>query len=338
MSPGPLVCSAALAALAAGGGCAREAGGAPPPAASETGERASNGGAVIGLLHCGDRHATFVTARGGDAALLELSLGSRVFRLHQVPAASGARYQAAARASANDGAEREGITWLWLEGDAATLVVGGVELPRCAVYDRDRPYRAGGNEPGWQLSIGPTLRFSAPDRRWDAPMVRPQMSTGEWQYVTAVQGRPLTVTLFERRCVDTMSGMPHPTSVEVTFDNEQYRGCGGDPASLLRGAPWVVEAADGAPTPARTTLSFDADGRVTGVGPCNYFNATYTATGEGITVSRPATTRKACARPRMDVEQRFLEVLERTRHFEITGDGALVLRARDGRVIRARRP
>jgi hypothetical protein len=36
-----------------------------------------------------------------------------------------------------------------------------------------------------------------------------------------VQGRPRTVTIFERRCVDTMSGRPHPTSVEVSLDDKR---------------------------------------------------------------------------------------------------------------------
>jgi heat shock protein HslJ len=168
-------------------------------------------------------------------------------------------------------------------------------------------------------------------------MVPPQGSTGEWHYVTAVQGRPLTVTIFERRCVDEMSGMPHPTSVEVTFRNEQYGGCGGDPVTLLRGAAWMVEAMDGVRAPPRTMLSFGADGRMTGSGPCNQFDAVYSLTGEGLAVSRPATTRKACSLPRLDIEQRLLETLEHAHHFELTGDGALVVHASDGRTLAARR-
>jgi len=61
-------------------------------------------------------------------------------------------------------------------------------------------------------------------------------------------------------------------------------------------------------------------------------------TGEGLTVSAPATTSKACAPPRLNMEQPFFEILERAHHFEITGDGALILHASDGRTIAARRP
>jgi heat shock protein HslJ/uncharacterized membrane protein len=317
-----------LAALAAEGGCAREAGRAPPTEASDTTDRASNASPVTGILQCGERHATFVTGRAGDPALLELSMGARLLRLHQVPATSGKRYEAASHSGGS----------LWLEADSATLVLDGLELSECTRYGHDRPYGASGNEPSWELRIGSTLRFRAGSTRLDAPMVPPQSSTGEWHYVTAVQGRPLTVTVFERRCVDTMSGIPHPTSVEVTFDDEQYAGCGGDPVTLLRGAAWVVEIIDRVTAPARTTLSFGADGRVTGVGPCHHFDATYALTGEGLSVSRPATTLEACVPPRRAMERRFREVLEHAHHFELAGDGALILHATDGTTIAARRP
>ena len=50
-----------------------------------------------------------------------------------------------------------------------------------------------------------------------------------------------------------------------------------------------------------------------------------------------ASTMMACAEPLMDQEQHFLGVLAEVRSFAIAPDGALSLRAADGREIVARR-
>ena len=136
-----------------------------------------------------------------------------------------------------------------------------------------------------------------------------------------------------------MTGMPRPQTVEVTLDEQLLKGCGGDPAALLRGAPWVVEAIDTGVVVdgSRVTLVFDDAGRLTGAASCNTYAATYTVTGEGLKIDKAATTRKACAPTLMNQEQAFLELLAAVERFEMAGDGVLILHAAGGRMLRARR-
>jgi heat shock protein HslJ len=136
-----------------------------------------------------------------------------------------------------------------------------------------------------------------------------------------------------------MTGMPHPNAVDVALGDRKLTGCGGDPAALLRGAEWVVEdvAGKGIVERSRATLNFGADGRVYGRGSCNNYTAQYTLTGEALTVSKAAATMMACASAVMAQEALFLGVLAEVRGFDVRDDGALVLRAVDGRTITARR-
>jgi heat shock protein HslJ len=148
------------------------------------------------------------------------------------------------------------------------------------------------------------------------------------------------VTIFNKRCRDTMTGMHHPSAVEVVYGDRKLAGCGGDPATLLQGAEWVVTdlAGKGLVNGSRATLNFGGDGRVYGRSSCNNYTAQYTVTGEGLTVSKAAGTMMACEPAAlMQQEGVFLDVLRNVRSFDFRDDGALVLRAGDGRTIVARR-
>jgi heat shock protein HslJ len=76
---------------------------------------------------------------------------------------------------------------------------------------------------------------------------------------------------------------------------------------------------------------------VYGTGSCNNYTAEYTLTGEGLTVAKTAGTMMACEPAVMQQESVFLDVLRNVRSFDFRDDGALVLRAGDGRTIVARR-
>ncbi len=112
-----------------------------------------------------------------------------------------------------------------------------------------------------------------------------------------------------------------------------------DAAALLQGREWVVEdiAGKGVVEGARPTLNFGADGRLAGRGSCNNYFAKYTLTGEGLTISQAGGTMMACAPAVMNQESLFLDILRNVRRFDLSEDGALVLRADDGRTITARR-
>ncbi len=155
------------------------------------------------------------------------------------------------------------------------------------------------------------------------------------RYVTSVGGQPLEVAVKSEVCVDTMTGMPRPEQVTVTLGKKKLTGCGGDPASLLQGREWTVARLAGQPVlpVPRITLTFATDGSVSGLGSCNRFNAGYTMTGEGLSISKGMSSMMACEEPVMKQEQLFLELLERVSRFSIAADGALILHSDGDRTI-----
>jgi heat shock protein HslJ len=205
-----------------------------------------------------------------------------------------------------------------------------------------KAFRARGNEPSWSLDItgGEMTLITLKDmKRLVAPTPAPQRTAAFTRYAARADGTDVTVTVFERMCRDTMTGMPHPTAVEVLLDGGKLTGCGGDPASLLQGREWVVEDINGAGLidNSRATLNFGDSGRVSGRASCNTYTGQYSLSGEGLTVSNTAGTMMACAPPLMRQEDLFLGVLRDVRRFDFRPDGALLLRTDDRRTITARR-
>lgn len=78
------------------------------------------------------------------------------------------------------------------------------------------------------------------------------------------------------------------------------------------------------------SMSFAADGRVSGSAGCNNFMGTYTASGSSLKFGPAATTRKMCGQPGvMEQEQQFLKALESVATIRQEGDRA-ELRTADG--------
>jgi len=280
---------------------------------------------------CGDRDVTVGFA--GDRP--QMRAGGASVELRQVPAASGAKFEAAG----------DPTTVFWSKGNKAAVTVRGEAWPECrTVATGSQALRASGNEPGWRLeAYGPNLRFETADggirlsRRLGPSAVSGVTTT----YTAPAASGVLTAVVLDRRCTDTMTGMPHPKSVTVAYQGKVFEGCGGDPAALLQGGDWVVEeiARGGIIDRSRVTLLFGADGRVSGRASCNSYTGAYELTGEGLRIGKAATTTMACAPPLMEQERRFLEALAAVRGFEIAPDGALVLVSADGqRIIAATRP
>lgn len=234
-----------------------------------------------------------------------------------------------------------------VELNLARITLG--ELMMAPVTSAPEGYRATGNEPGWRLDIaGDSLVLltgygqNRVQARVGAP--RTEGGTRTWT-VSGPEG--MTVVARPQVCNDTMTGMPHPDSVSVTLaaDTEgaglpsTLKGCGGDPASLLQGGEWNVTdvGGDGMVARSRASLRFDANGRLTGVASCNSFTGEYAVTGEGLVLSRSATTLRACMPTLMGQENDLLAILATAHRFEIRGDGTLVLVAPDKRSITARR-
>jgi heat shock protein HslJ/uncharacterized lipoprotein YbaY len=261
---------------------------------------------------------------------LRLTLGDMHFNLLQVEAASGTRYVTVGDAT----------TMFWSKGERARLTVKGQAYPECVRADRVAvAFRAGGNEPGWHLEIGTRTLFASADgtTRIDELTPAAESTAASRRYAVTPT---LQVTIVDRLCVDTMSGMPRPNAVTVWLDGRALHGCGGDPASLLQGGEWVVEdiAGAGIVDGSRATLNFGADGELAGSGSCNRYSGSYTLTGEGLSVSsKTAMTMMACVPELMQQESRFMQLLSRVRRFRLGVDGALILEADDSGTITARR-
>jgi heat shock protein HslJ len=233
---------------------------------------------------------------------------------------------------------------VWVKGSRATVVLSGETWPECEVHTMGAGpaapvLRAHGNEPSWSLEIGSTLRFRTGGTSIEGAAPAARTQDGVRRHDGTVQGRAIAVAIREQRCMDSMSGMPYPRSVEVLIDGRTYRGCGGNPDDLLTGVEWVVEDIGGAGIVdrSRATLNFQGDGRVSGRGSCNTYAGSYTLTGESLAFGKLAATMMACTPALMQQEQRFFEILQLIHRFEISDSGALVLIAPDRRRITARR-
>lgn len=227
-----------------------------------------------------------------------------------------------------------------------TAVIGLAALPSPALPQPATgsavSFRAGGNEPGWTLDIGGNRLVLVADygaTRIETTGASPVPVAGGRRYDARTDAHTVVVTVLERVCADTMTGMPRPATVEVLLDGRVLRGCGGDPSSLLRGGLWTVTQLGGQPIVAmsRMTLAFGAGGRVTGSASCNTYTAGYLMTGEGITITMPISGLRSCEAPYMAQEAVFLEGLRGVQRFELTPDGTLTLHGADGGAITARR-
>ena len=203
-------------------------------------------------------------------------------------------------------------------------------------------FRATGNEPGWRLDIGTDqmiLLTNFGQTRIVVPTPIAEPVNGTRKYRARTQDHELTVTMADRPCTDSMSGMPYPNTVRVVLDGGELTGCGGDPATLLQGAEWVVEDLNGPGLVkgSPVTLNFGPDGHLSGNASCNRFMSQYALTGEGLTIAKGATTMMMCEAALMTQERKFLDLLGAIQRFSLDSDGRLVLRTGDGRTIRARR-
>lgn len=292
----------------------------------------------VGFLaeyRCGE-HPVRVGAAGTD---LVMEAGGERRRLSPVPAASGARYEAAGDAT----------TYFWSRGEGALVGLAGTELPECriALPRHETPWRALGNEPFWSVrqADGALVLSWLGFTDLTLPIVDSTFDDAGAIVVTAfdaVQAQRAVLTRAPVICRDTMTGMPHPETVSLTISmpmgGETLTGCGGGPADLLTGRTWVVEdiAGAGLIDGTRVTLGFGTDGRVAGSGGCNRWFAGYDLTGEGLSIGQAGATMMACPEAIMGQERRVFETLAQVTGFDIDETGALVLLASEQPVLLAR--
>lgn len=203
------------------------------------------------------------------------------------------------------------------------------------------PYKAQGNEPGWMVKIDQEtieVQTNYGENKVMTPRPQPQPYKGGYKYHAQTEAHIAIVDIRRKLCYDDMSGRPHPNSVTLTLDGKVFKGCGGDPATLLTDREWVVEdiAGQGIIDNSRVTISFDEEGRAFGSASCNNYNAAYQLTGENLTFKAPMSTLMACAPALLDQEQKFLKLLPQINRYNIDGQGALILTTKDGKTITAR--
>ena len=233
-------------------------------------------------LVCGDRRIRV----GFDDARMRLEADGRAFDLRQALSASGARYVALA----------DPTTSFWSKGDGGQLELAGTSAPECVpVATTEALFRAIGHEPSWSLEMDDTRMELVTDfgeTRISVALTEPEPIEGGWRYAGLIEDGDLQISLLDRVCVDSMSGMPHPRAVRVVLDDQTFEGCGGDPGLLLRGDDWVVEDIDGGGIidDSRVTLGFEDAGRFAGRASCNPYLGDYTLTGEGLRLTLSATT------------------------------------------------
>ena len=93
--------------------------------------------------------------------------------------------------------------------------------------------RAAGHDPGWYLVLVPggQLDFVPADGsralRAESPPPQVLVPSGFRVYATEIDGRPWSAEWRPYRCVDPLSGTEFPNVVEVRWDGQRYRGCGG---------------------------------------------------------------------------------------------------------------
>ena len=251
-----------------------------------------------------------------------LRIGATFIDLAPVPAASGARFEAA----------DDPGTWVWSKGNEMTVSFRGTELPLCfpALSGSLVAFTARGNEPFWTLRVEDgTATFRPMDgAEVSGPVAAPEISDGARRY--EVEGTDLAFIVRDRVTRDTMTGMPHPAAVTIETGEATLTGTGGDPAALLGGVVWRAEdvAGKGIPDAAEVTLEF-RDGRAAGTSGCNRYSGGYTLSGEGLGFDRMAGTMMLCPDALMTLERDYLDALARVTRFEIDDTGALVLIAGD---------
>lgn len=175
---------------------------------------------LTNALVCGEQPIR-VGFRDGE---MRLQVGDQAFDLRQAVSASGARYVALA----------DPQTWVWIKGDRATLQLAGQSYPECTpVATGPSALRATGNEPPWSMEIDQThvlLVIDLGETRIRVALTDPEPVEGGIRYDNLIEDGELTITLLDRVCLDSMSGMPHPKTVKISLDGVALEGCGGDPA------------------------------------------------------------------------------------------------------------
>lgn len=223
------------------------------------------------------------------------------------------------------------------EKTAIVTLADGVKLECRAAPEAGTRLTARGNEPFWHLTLGPDgveLTSLTPDLAFAASSVSRDEAARAPRWTASSGERHLVVHVSEKPCADSMTGMPFPVGVTVEIDGHRLKGCGGEIADVLAGEWQVIRMGDDrVPSSAPLTLSFGADGQISGFSGCNRFSGSSHLSGEGLSFGPLAATRMACAPEKMALEARMLGLLAKVTRATTGDSGKLLLMTPDAAAL-----
>jgi uncharacterized membrane protein len=192
---------------------------------------------------------------------------------------------------------------------------------------------ARGNEPFWRLEVtagSVAFEVMGQDIAFKAPITSRETADGRPRIVADADGKRLELIVTERLCADTMSGMPFPVGIDVSYGGQTFKGCGGEIMTAIEGGWRVIRLGnDLLPQGVTATVVFDREGRASGRSGCNRFTGGYQLSGEGLSFGQIAGTRMACPPAESETEQRFLDLLQKVTRVTPGENGQLRLMAGD---------
>jgi putative lipoprotein len=177
---------------------------------------------------CGDEYRFVATMEDGGESV-RLLLPDTTVNLPHVMSASGARYG-------------EGPYVYWSQGEEAGLDTPERTFTGC-VSDEGGPawreakargvrFRALGQEPGWILDVREDgaidVEADYGEAVYHLPPADPAVDPGAGRtiYHIETEAHRATIVIDDEPCRDAMSGWPYETTVSLTLDGREYRGCG----------------------------------------------------------------------------------------------------------------
>ncbi|MGO1460834.1 MAG: META domain-containing protein [Marinobacter sp.] len=285
---------------------------------------------AAGSYQCGQLNVN--VAHSGDSDLLGVDYQGKRLLLKPTVSASGALYVAPGDDS----------TRFWSKGERATFTVKGQVYPECLQAGAlEVPFEATGNEPFWHVRVeGGKMQLNRPYESGEPEMIALETAVANRhgrEFRGELNGQALTFKVARQLCEDDMSGAQFPAQARLELNGEVFKGCGGNPERLFRGAEWVVDdlAGAGIIDRSRMTVEFFDENRLAGMASCNRYGGQYERTAEGMSFDYLFATKMACAPALMNQEQRFLELMSDVKRATIGRQGELVLTTSEGEEIKA---
>jgi membrane-bound inhibitor of C-type lysozyme len=201
---------------------------APAPAAAPVaaGDEVPPGALRAHVWACADGQKLVMRNLFREKAIaIDFHDGTR--RLEQTVSASGARYA-------------DAVVTFWSKGGSARLERKGAPAVQCEELRveslredarvRGVRYRAVGNEPGWELELGPGTRLTwitnFGEQRYDFAAAQATVAADGASVFTAQQGTSaIRATLRPETCVDD-GEVEYDHAAIVEFEGATFRGCG----------------------------------------------------------------------------------------------------------------